>query len=116
MPRAARMVGAKSADELLGMEALRFAHPDSLGIITERQERILKGEAVPTLEQKYLRLDGTVLHVEASGQPYQFEGQTAVQIIFNDITARKKTEANFRKTETLFYQLFQNTPPCSDIA
>jgi PAS domain S-box-containing protein len=107
---AARMVGANSAEELIGMDVMRFAHPDSLESIKERQNKVLMGEEAPKLEEKYIRLDGTVIHVESSAHPYQFEGESAIQIIFNDITDRKKAEASFRKTETLFYQLFQNTP------
>ncbi|NOT75473.1 MAG: PAS domain S-box protein [Cyclobacteriaceae bacterium] len=106
---AAKMVGGKQED-LIGMNAYAFAHPDSFAEIRERGEKVLHGESTPPIEQKYLRLDGSTIHVEASGHPYQYRGENAIQIIFSDITERKRAEASFKKTETLFYQLFQSTP------
>ncbi len=107
---AARMMGAGAPQDLIGLEVLRFAHPDSLPIVKERIQKVMKGESAPPIEEKYVRLDGEVVYVEASAHPYIYEGEPAVQVIFTDITERKKAEVSFRKTETLFYQLFQNTP------
>lgn len=107
---AARMVGAKSSQELIGMEVMKFAHPDFVEQIKQRAAKTIKGESSPPVEMKYLRLDGKVIDVETQGHPYQFQGEPAIQVIFTDITKRKKTEASFRKAETLFFQLFQNTP------
>jgi len=107
---AVKMVGASSADELIGMDVMKFAHPDSLQKIQERSQQILRGESTSLIEQKYVRLDGTVLNVETSGKPHTYLGEPAVQIIFSDITERKKKEASLKKTETLFFQLFQNSP------
>jgi len=107
---AARMMGANSPQDLIGLEVLRFAHPDSIPIVKERIQRVLEGQSAPPVEEKYVRLDGKVVYVEASAHPYVYEGEPAVQVIFTDITERKKAEVSFRKAETLFYQLFQNTP------
>ncbi len=107
---AAKILGANRPEDLIGMEAMQFAHPDSRAIIEERIKMILQGQSTATLEVKYLRLDGSVIYVESTGHPYRYLGMPAVQVIFTDITDRKKTEVRFRKTETLFSQLFQNTP------
>lgn len=107
---AARMMGANSPQDLIGLEVLRFAHPDSIPIVKERIQRVLEGHSAPPVEEKYVRLDGKVVYVEASAHPYVYEGEPAVQVIFTDITERKKAEVSFRKAETLFFQLFQNTP------
>ncbi|HRI80472.1 MAG TPA: PAS domain S-box protein, partial [Cyclobacteriaceae bacterium] len=107
---AARIIGAGKADDLIGINPIQFLHPDSLEIVKERIRMILGGKGVPPLEEKFIRLDGRIIHVESSGQLYWYLGEPAVQVIFTDITERKKTEASFQKTEKLFYQLFQNTP------
>ncbi len=107
---AAKIVGASNPKELIGMDVMRFVHPDSLNEIIKRGEEILRGESTLRKELKFLRLDGTTIEVESSGHPYQYEGEPAGQIIFTDITERKRAEASFRKTETLFFQLFQNSP------
>ena len=104
------MVGAKNPQELIGMDAMSFIHSDSHTLVMERMEKILSGESVPTVEVKYVRLDGTLINVETSGHPYFYEGELGIQVIFTDITEKKKAEASLRKTERLFYQLFQSTP------
>lgn len=104
------MIGASSPEELTGMDVRRFVHPHSMPIIQERIERIMKGESAGLMEEKFLRLDGSEIDVESIGSPYLFEGEPAIQVVISDITKRKQTEDSFRKTETLLYQLFENTP------
>jgi PAS domain S-box-containing protein len=104
------MMGATSPSDLLGKTIHELVHPNYIPIVKERIRRVLQGEAVPPAEEKYIRLDGRVIDVEASSYPFLYEGQTAVQIIAKDITEKKQAEASMRKTETLFTQLFQNSP------
>lgn len=107
---AAKMMGAESPEQMLGRDVVNFVHPDYRLFVHERVTRILAGEYLPPAEEKYVGLDGRVIDVHASCYPYVYMGEPAVQAIFSDITERKRAEAIFRKTETLFYQLFQNTP------
>jgi PAS domain S-box-containing protein len=62
------------------------------------------------VEQKYIRLDGTLIDVETMAFPYNYRGDACVQIIFRDVTERKQTEARIRKNEALLAQLFLNVP------
>ncbi len=107
---AARMVGAERPEELIGREALQFVHPDYQKRAIARIETVLRGESVSPMETKYIRLDGTEIVVESAGHPYVHEGQPAVQLFFSDVTEQRNAEASFRKAETLFFELFQNTP------
>ncbi len=107
---AAKVIGAKDPAELLGREAVDFIHPDYQGIAKERMATVLKGQSVPSMEMRFMRVDGKEIIVESAGYPYLFEGHPAMQVIFADITDRKMTEAGFRKVETLFFELFQHTP------
>jgi PAS domain S-box-containing protein len=107
---ALEMLGASSPSDLLGKTLHELVHPNYIPLVKERIRRVLLGEAVSPVEEKYIRLDGKVIDVEASSYPFQYEGQTAVQIIAKDITEKKQAEASMRKTETLFTQLFQNSP------
>ncbi|MBL7852536.1 MAG: PAS domain S-box protein [Cyclobacteriaceae bacterium] len=107
---AARLIGAQDPSELLGREALQFVHPDLRSIAKERIASILSGQQVPPMETRFLRLDGKEIIVNSAGNPYVYEGQPAVQVIFADITDRKAAEAGYLRAETLFFELFKHTP------
>jgi len=107
---AAKIVGAQKADDLIGLNPLQFLLADSRELVLEKIQMILDGQTIAPVEERFVRLDNKVIHVELSGQPYLYLGEPALQVIFTDITERKRAEASFLKTEKLFFQLFQNTP------
>jgi PAS domain S-box-containing protein len=43
-------------------------------------------------EWRHLKADGSIINVEISGHPIEYNGRAAMMIISNDITARKKSE------------------------
>jgi len=102
--------GVKNSKSLIGSDVLDFVHPDYRQKITERMKEAAAGIPAPMMEQKYLRLDGRVIDVEAMAFPFSFQGDQCIQVIFRDITEKKLTEARIKKNETLFTQLFQNVP------
>lgn len=104
------VIGARRPGELLGMNALSFVHPDYVDDITSRIKRVYEGAAVPMAEEKFICLDGRVIDVETMAFPFVYQGRAAVQVIFRDITEKKRTESQIRRNETLFKQLFQNLP------
>lgn len=104
------ILGAKKSKALLGTSVLDFVHPDYRESIQRRMQEVSAGVPVPMIEQKYIRLDGKVVDVEAMAFPFSFLGEPSVQVIFRDITEKKQAEARFKRNETLFTQLFQNVP------
>jgi len=105
-----KLVGAQQKRQLIGMDVMRFVHPSSLSLVTERIRLLNAGESVPAIEEKFVRLDGRIIEVESTAFPFVYKGKSAIQVILRDITERKKKEAQIRKNETLFTQLFQNLP------
>jgi len=108
--QAFEMMGATKPEDIIGKSALDFVHPDSRDVVRERMKLAMQGFEVPTIEEKYVRLDGVVIDVETSAYPFSHQGMPAVQIISKDITEQKRAIESMRKTETLFSQLFQNSP------
>jgi PAS domain S-box-containing protein len=104
------ILGAKKSKELIGTDILNFVHPDYRERILQRMKDVAEGIQAPMMEQKYVRLDGKIIEVEAMAFPFSFMGEPSTQVIFRDITEKKQTEARIRKNETLFTQLFQNVP------
>lgn len=107
---ASEMLGAKSSSELVGADVLNLVHPDFRQMVSERVKSVIAGNAVPQVEEKYLRLDGTPINVLSSALPVTIAGEPAVQNIVINITGQRETEAEIRKAEMLFTQLFDNTP------
>ncbi len=90
----AKLLGATSPDEILGLPIENFIHPDSLQTIENRIKTIEKNRiAAPLKEQKLIRLDGKIIDVEIAGIPANYQGKVATQVIIRDITDRKKAEA-----------------------
>lgn len=107
---ALEMMGATRPEDLLGKNVLELVHPDYRDVVRERMRLVLHGIEVPAIEQKYVRLDGKIIDVETAAYPFSHHGIPAVQIIAKDITEKKQALESMRKTETLFSQLFQNSP------
>lgn len=107
---AASMFGATNPGNLVGQPALQFVHPDSVSVSLERINTLKEGGQVPTIHQKYVRLDGSEIMVEVSAHTLLFRGKPAIQIIIKDTTEERKALLEKRKTETLFSQLFKSSP------
>ena len=100
-PAEATLMGASSAEELIGKSPIGLLHPEDRTAVEERLRRIDgTGEASHVNEGKIVRLDGKVRDIEAAGAPITYQGKKSVQIIIRDITARKRLEeAQQRWTE-----------------
>jgi PAS domain S-box-containing protein len=114
--KAIEIFGAKFEDEIIGKPIIEFVHPDYRKIVTERIKKILEtGGEVPPIEEKFLRLDGSVIDVEVRASMILWEGKPAVQVIVEDITEKKKLQdelmRKYRDEEELrlkFETIFKN--------
>jgi PAS domain S-box-containing protein len=96
-PAAARLFGATSPEQLIGRPMLELVHPDFHDIVTERVRQLAAGaSAQPTIEEQFIRLDGTLIDVEVSTMGFSFQGRPAVQVVATDITERKRNEREQR--------------------
>jgi PAS domain S-box-containing protein len=103
------ILGAQQS-ELVGTHVLNYVHPDYRDRILDRLKEVASVAPARMVEQKYLRVDGKIIDVEASAFPFLYKGSPSIQVIFRDITERKQAEAKIKKNETMFTQLFQNVP------
>jgi diguanylate cyclase (GGDEF)-like protein/PAS domain S-box-containing protein len=102
-PAAVAMFGARSEKELLDWPIISLIHPDSHKVVLERmQAGTVHGIAATRIEEKYIKLDGTVFDVEAQGQPIVLSGQPAVLATLRDITDRKQSEVKLRIAASVF--------------
>ena len=98
------MLGATSMNDVLGTEVLKFIHPDDRGVVVEQMRKLRLGEPAPLTEERFVRADGSILHVEVSAVPIRFEGEDAIFVFVVDATQRKRAEEERAKMEEQLLQ------------
>jgi PAS domain S-box-containing protein len=96
-PAAAQLVGASTAQELVGYPISKLVAASDLAIVAARMRQVLAGVPVPPMEEKLLRYNGQAFDAEVSSYPLMFQGQPAAQVIARDITASKRAEQALRQ-------------------
>jgi PAS domain S-box-containing protein len=97
-PAGASLLGAATAEELLGRPIMEFVHPDFHGVVAERVRKMEEtGEGAYLLEEKIVRLDGAVVDVEIAGAAISYRGERAIQLVGRDVTERNQAEEERRR-------------------
>ncbi len=98
-PAAVQLLGANSSEELIGRAVMNHVHPDDLGIQANAREQVIhEGRSrVPAI--RWRRLDGNEVTVEILAVRFNYQGETAHQIIARDVTARKAAEEALREAK-----------------
>lgn len=104
-PAAVQLFGAKTENELLGKHIFELIHPDFHELAIENAKLLSEKGYVNIQEQKYIKLDGSILEVETQAQTIRFNEDTATLVVMNDITERKKAEAASRESEIQYRNL-----------
>lgn len=97
-PAGAKLLGASDPKELIGKPIIDFVHPEFWELVSGRLEQV--GETrkgVPLIEERFVRLDGTIVDVEAAAVPVIYQGKPAIQVVIHDITPRKQAEMEREK-------------------
>jgi diguanylate cyclase (GGDEF)-like protein/PAS domain S-box-containing protein len=85
------LIGAPVPERLHQAPFLQFVHPDYHQIVSQRIKLLEAGEPqVPRMEEKYIRLDGSVIDVEVSAALLFDKGSPARLVIARDITQSKQ--------------------------
>jgi PAS domain S-box-containing protein len=101
----AGMLGARSPEEIMGRPILDFVHPNYHDIMMERVRQMKgSGKRYPPIEGRFRRLDGSEIEVEVTDAVITFGNKPAVQVIFRDITDRKR---NAEERERMIAELQQ---------
>ena len=88
-----KLFGVNHRDQLLGRSFLTTVSPEFHEIICKQgQNGHANGSNLP-IEVLGARLDGTVLAVQGTSNPFIHEGRPAVQVVLHDITEQRRAEA-----------------------
>ncbi len=116
-PAGARLLGARSQDELIGMDAMELVHPESREAARARIVRLLQQTSdeaqttVPFVQERFLRLDGSVAEAEVAGLAMApTEEGIPILVIFKDITQDLLQRRALEESEARFRQLVELLP------
>ena len=85
------MLGANSAQEILGADISKFLLADKqLEALDRIKELVDEKKVVYPTEEQYKRLDGNLIDLEVYASEIEYEGGQAYQHVLNDITDRNK--------------------------
>ncbi len=106
---AVTMFGARGPEELVGRDLYSIVRSDFHELVRKRIE-MLQGPGVtsPPQELKMVRLDGSGIDAESRGTSVILDGKQAYQIVFRDITERKKAEQALREKTLQLEDLTRN--------
>lgn len=97
---AAALFGAASADGLLGKQHLDSVHPNDREIVKQRiQEFSGDLQSVRRNETRFFGLDGREICAEVAARSILYQGEAATQVMFRDVSQRKKAEEELRRSE-----------------
>ena len=74
------------------------------------------GQTVPFLEEKFVRLDGSIVDVEVAAASFKVGKESASQVIVHDLTERKRAERELLAAETRFRLLVEQLPAITYMA
>jgi PAS domain S-box-containing protein len=108
---AAELFGASSAEELIGTSILDRIHPSFREKILYRISQTNEQISVnPEIDEIYLKMDGTPLHVEVSAVPFLYNGENGALVFVRDISKRKLAEENLKRNADRLIKIFNVTP------
>jgi len=97
-PAALKMLGATKPEDLIGKPVLEIVAPEYHDIARERIAKQEKGQVAPLMEEKFVKLDGTIIDVELISIPFIYNGKQAMYGVFQDISDRKKSLEEIKKS------------------
>ncbi len=92
-PAAIKLLGATCEQDLIGKPILDMVPRDLQEIVRERiRTHGERGGILPMLEERVVKLDGTVIDVEIEGRSIVYEGEPAWFSTMHDVSERKRSE------------------------
>ena len=95
-----RILNATSAEQLIGTPVLDRIAPEFHNVVKDRIRTLMDNQQpVPSLDEQYVRLDGSRVDVAVTAIPASIGGRPMMQVLVLDIAERKRMEEALRQRE-----------------
>ena len=109
--RAIALLGGRTLDDLRSRPAVEFMHPEIRDTALRRMDGIVAaGTSLDYVEERIVRLDGSVIDIEAAGTPIRVGSRIGALVCIRDITTRKQAEAKLAAAQERFSAAFRHAP------
>lgn len=111
-PAAAALLGAESAEALIGRKIEAIVAPEDYPRVCERIRVLVSGatDHVALSELRYHTLDGRTIEVESTGTLIELDGESAVLTVARDITERKRIADQVLRERDFRQHLIESIP------
>lgn len=108
----AKTLGYDSEKQLLGKAIIDFITPEYLESAKNRLKILTNGsgESIDTVDEKFIKRDGSVIDVLVAGHSIDYNGEPAIQGYIFDVTESKRMESELRFSEDKFKKAFYTSP------
>lgn len=92
---AVKLINAQNPDELIDKPITGYFLPDYMDIYSNKSQQVKDFKSCLSMEAKLVPTRSSVIDVELTLVPFNYQGKEAVQVIIDNITERKKMEEEF---------------------
>jgi PAS domain S-box-containing protein len=105
-----KLWAGRSREDFIGRSVLEFIHPNDRELAARRISTAMEGVATPLIVQRHIRLDGRRIYVEVTGTSCVYDGHQSVQVVFRDVTRRRRIERLVRRQREMLRIFFKQIP------
>jgi two-component system, sporulation sensor kinase A len=104
-----RLLGARKKEEINGLDIYQFALEPFHSVIEKRLKSIHDGYTVGVIEEKWRRLDHTVIDVDVRLSSVLLQGQFYEYFVLDDISSRKNFQGILQKSRERYQNIIHNS-------
>jgi PAS domain S-box-containing protein len=105
-----KLWAGRSREDFIGRSVLEFIHPHDRELAARRISTAMEGVPTPLIVQRHIRLDGRRIYVEVTGTSCVYDGHQSVQVVFRDVTRRRRIERLVRRQREMLRVFFKQIP------